>query len=831
MILNSSILSSVHRGFVRLKKQVYLIEPLTNLTDGDHAVYKHQHLRWKRSSCGEPKTTIYDHKPPVALPLKSSRWKMESFHTPRFVELFLVVDSTEYKNYGSNMDIIRARMLEVANHVDKLYRPLNIRVMLVGLEVWTTQDQFVVSVSSDDTLSRFIKWRKSDLLKRVRHDNAQFVTGIDFLGDTVGLANKYAMCAESSAGVNQDHNKNSLGLASTIAHEMGHNMGMSHDEDHCMCGSDNLYNSICIMTERVGTQFPELFSDCSLEQLSVFLDNANPSCLLDNPSSYRLYSGPVCGNAFLDPGEQCDCGTVEECGNPCCDPTTCRLTEGSQCAHGDCCENCQIKDAENLCRAAVNECDVPEYCTGLSEKCPENDFKMNGIPCSSGKGYCYNGQCPTLLKHCQRLWGTSAKVASEACFLQNTYGKNDSHCGKTKDGYRACTKENRLCGKIFCDGGTEYPITGQKAVIVTLWGMCNIAGDQSEEDALSMVPTGTKCEHNKVCYNYMCQDLNVYGSNENCSLKCSGRGICNHKKQCHCEPGWAPPFCEIKYSELPPEQPKIIGISVAVAIALLVLICGVVLYRKKRKGIISHKTKAPSSGQHLLFENNSTKNDRPQISQPIFMGTTVTQPCTPLTARVGPARPAPPFFGPISTGSIQPFDGSFAGTYQKLGSTLGFLFVSSTLVCRPTGSTLNLQFTGSLQLFDNSFAGTYQKLGSALGFLFASSTLVCRPPGSTSNLPSLHISPSTSWLHLGSFLPWLHLGPSSTGSLLPLTTPSLAPIKLGFTLGFLFASSTLVCRPPDSTSNLQARHSTKAPRPVGSTLAPSSLGSTWDHRP
>jgi len=54
-----------------------------------------------------------------------------------------------------------------------------------------------------------------------------------------------------------------------------------------------------------------MFSDCSLDQLSVFLDNANPSCLLDIPSSSKLYSGPVCGNAFLDPGEECDCGTVE----------------------------------------------------------------------------------------------------------------------------------------------------------------------------------------------------------------------------------------------------------------------------------------------------------------------------------------------------------------------------------------------------------------------------------------------------------------------------------------------------------------------------------------
>uniref|UniRef100_A0A8C1K7I3 ADAM metallopeptidase domain 8b n=1 Tax=Cyprinus carpio TaxID=7962 RepID=A0A8C1K7I3_CYPCA len=513
---NSVGICSGIRGFVRVKQQVYLIEPLTNHSDGDHALYKHEHLRWKRS------TTIYDHEAPVAVPLKSSRWR---FHTPRFVELFLVVDNTEYTNYGSNMDIIRARMLEVANHVDKLYRPLNIRVMLVGLEVWTKQDQIVVSLISDDTLSRFIEWRKSNLLKRVKHDNAQFVTGIDFLGDTVGLANKFAMCAESSAGVNQDHNQNSLGLASTIAHEMGHNMGMSHDEDHCKCGS---YNSICIMTERVGTQFPEQFSDCSLEQLSVFLDNANPSCLLDTPSSSRLYSGSVCGNAFLDPGEQCDCGT--ECENPCCDPVTCRLTEGSQCAHGDCCENCQIKDAESVCRASVNECDVPEYCTGQSEQCPENDFKMNGIPCSSGQGYCYNGQCPTHLQHCQRLWGTGAKKGTDACFSLNT---------------------NMFCGKIFCDGGSEYPITGQKAVLRTLRGHCNVAGDQSEDDVLSMVPTGTKCEHNKVCFDYMCQDLRVYGNNEDCSLQCNGRGVCNHKKQCHCEPGWAPPNCEVRYSELP----------------------------------------------------------------------------------------------------------------------------------------------------------------------------------------------------------------------------------------------------------------------------------------
>lgn len=59
--------------------------------------------------------------------------------------------------------------------------------------------------------------------------------------------------------------------------------------------------------------YPELFSSCSQQQLSRFLDQFNPACLLDSPSTDRIFGGPVCGNAFLEPGEECDCGSVEVC--------------------------------------------------------------------------------------------------------------------------------------------------------------------------------------------------------------------------------------------------------------------------------------------------------------------------------------------------------------------------------------------------------------------------------------------------------------------------------------------------------------------------------------
>lgn len=57
--------------------------------------------------------------------------------------------------------------------------------------------------------------------------------------------------------------------------------------------------------------YSEVFSSCSLEQLARFLEEVNPACLLDTPSTDRIYGGPVCGNAFLEPGEECDCGTVK----------------------------------------------------------------------------------------------------------------------------------------------------------------------------------------------------------------------------------------------------------------------------------------------------------------------------------------------------------------------------------------------------------------------------------------------------------------------------------------------------------------------------------------
>ena len=58
---------------------------------------------------------------------------------------------------------------------DQFYRSLNIRIALVGLEVWTHGDLCEVSENPYSTLWSFLRWRRK-LLTQKKHDNAQLVT-------------------------------------------------------------------------------------------------------------------------------------------------------------------------------------------------------------------------------------------------------------------------------------------------------------------------------------------------------------------------------------------------------------------------------------------------------------------------------------------------------------------------------------------------------------------------------------------------------------------------------------------------------------------------------
>ncbi|XP_074088204.1 disintegrin and metalloproteinase domain-containing protein 8 [Macrotis lagotis] len=591
------------RGFFQTDSSVHLIEPLEG--EGRHAVYRAEHLIQKLVTCGVSNTTLEgDLEPRMSAAQKPQNWKSRTVSKEmRYVELFVVVDHVEYVKLGSR-EAVQIRVKEIVNHVDKLYQELNFRVVLIGLEIWDRWDKIQISSSPESTLHNFLLWRDQELVHRKKHDNAQLITGVDFEGTTVGLARVASMCSLASGAVNQDHHRNPIGVASTLAHEMGHNLGMDHDENvpGCYCHAHK-NDGGCIMAAQLSTIFPKTFSFCSRNNLDKFVESDifQAGCLDNPPQLDEIYGGPVCGNRFVERGEECDCGGPEECENRCCNATTCRLATGAGCAHGECCHECQVIPVGQICRKAQDDCDLPEYCDGQRGECPENVFQENGAPCRNG--YCYNGICPTYQQQCQALWGQGASVAADECFR-----------------LESCSQWSTFnkCGVLHCNGGT---VTQRSSCTIT-WGRtkCTLTRKESANEPFEMVATGTKCGEQMVCYNGNCQDLRVYGD-KNCSSQCNGHGVCNHKRQCHCHPGWAPPYCQQKAPDFGNSGNQGILIGVLVAVALLIILIGLafILWKciklppfQKRK--IAAET--PSGLSNPLFQAGDRREPRP-VSAPV----------------------------------------------------------------------------------------------------------------------------------------------------------------------------------------------------------------------
>lgn len=623
-------------GFFRVGSTVHLIEPLDADEEGQHAVYQAKHLEQKAGTCGVSETSLDKLGPRTLEIYRAQPGNWLKPREIRYVELYVVADSQEFQKLGTR-EAVRQRVLEVVNHVDKLYRELSFRVVLVGLEIWN-KDKFYISRYANVTLENFLSWREQNLLGRHPHDNVQLITGVDFIGTTVGLAKVSALCSRHSGAVNQDHTRSAIGVASTMAHELGHNLGMNHDENipGCYCPIPREGGG-CIMTESIGSKFPKTFSRCSQVDLESFVTNHQTGCLTNVPDVNRFVGGPVCGNLFVERGEQCDCGTPQDCQNPCCNATTCQLAKGAECAHGACCHECKVKPAGELCRPMKDKCDLEEFCDGQKPTCPEDAFQQNGTPCPGG--YCFDGSCPTLAQQCQALWGPGARAASDSCFAfsipQGCYGSMYP------------SRINR-CGVLFCEGG-QKPLERSSCTFSSHHGLCQALQTDSNTNTYEFVLQGTKCEEGKVCMDGNCQDLRVYRS-ENCSAKCNNHGVCNHKRECHCHAGWAPPYCAQLLADVPASAslPVSVVVVLVILVAAVVIGAGIVIYRKAPKQIQRRSVAPkPTSGlsNPLFYTGDSSLPAKSRPPDPPEIVST-NQPPRPI---VKPKRPPPAPPGAMSS--------------------------------------------------------------------------------------------------------------------------------------------------------------------------------------
>ncbi|CAG5075301.1 Similar to ADAM12: Disintegrin and metalloproteinase domain-containing protein 12 (Homo sapiens) [Cotesia congregata] len=319
-------------------------------------------------------------------------------------------------------------------------------------------------------------------------------------------------------------------------------------------------NFACIMAASSGSTSPIHWSSCSLEYLALAFEHGMDYCLRNKPA--KLFDSPICGNGFVEPGEQCDCGLKENCDNPCCNASTCMLHSNASCATGECCDlkTCKPKNAGVECRNAEHECDLSEYCTGQSEFCPKDVFKIDGESCNMGKAFCYQGSCRTHNDQCKLLWGPSGSSSDSQCYNMNNKGTKLGNCGynRLNSSYIKCDDPNILCGMLHCKHLNERLEFGMESVAILSHSFINNGGkiiacrSAMVDLGLNQVdpglsPDGAKCAPGKMCVNQKCMpiaDLRTITVGRNiCPNNCGGNGVCNSLGHCHCNRGFRPPDC------------------------------------------------------------------------------------------------------------------------------------------------------------------------------------------------------------------------------------------------------------------------------------------------
>lgn len=177
----------------------------------------------------------------------------------------------------------------------------------------------------------------------------------------------------------------------------------------------------------------------------------------------------TCGNGILEEGEECDCGSEEECkGNPCC-LFGCKLKEGAACSDGNepCCSKCQIRPTSDAfkCFTAKTKCQLDSVCDGKSGQCPVVRKTADGATCELEGGTCASGLCTSrdlqcravgkrlgISRACKQMPNTCQLICESqggACTAMSAYFMDGTPCGTSG----TCTKGK--CSQITVSGFME----------------------------------------------------------------------------------------------------------------------------------------------------------------------------------------------------------------------------------------------------------------------------------------------------------------------------------------------------------------------------------------
>ncbi|XP_065179894.1 fibrillin-3-like [Sycon ciliatum] len=562
--------------------ETYTIAPMQMKLWGKHIMYRGCDMKPKtpgtcgaKHADGQPEMSRQGSLDEMAASMLGdthARMKRQTILTEgrqRVVEMFIVADNRFYAMFNRN-DAVTVSYIEAAiNQMDLAYRTINFRVVMVNLILFNQRDAFFVTFNPNALLRDFTNYIDSISQNiSVSYDAAQFLTGIDLSGSTIGIAAIGEICMPEGASVVQQRTTDEVAdTAIVMAHELGHNLNMLHENGR---SCDNCPgNEPCIMSSHVSPNQLLLFSQCALDDFDI-LTSAQHSCLALQAE---------CGNGFVDDGEDCDCGdpAVDECNNPCCDQMTCKLTSTAQCAHGACCNlaSCMPMTKDTVCRAASinNTCDIEDTCDGVTGQCADSR-RRNGLSCpNSPLDLCWEGKCVTRQSQCETLFGQGAGSGSELCYARNVDGTSFGNCGVSilfyfytyRYLFARCQERDALCGKLWCnEGGSRfarlpYSVSTQgfevgrtdSRQVFSCKGAMVLQNSfylTHQQDTYTLVNDGQSCGEDMVCLDQRCVDLDNAANSTQCpyhnGLECNEYGACDQFGDCHCQAGFSGAACE-----------------------------------------------------------------------------------------------------------------------------------------------------------------------------------------------------------------------------------------------------------------------------------------------
>uniref|UniRef100_A0A1A8K5W1 ADAM metallopeptidase domain 11 n=1 Tax=Nothobranchius kuhntae TaxID=321403 RepID=A0A1A8K5W1_NOTKU len=591
----------------------YGIEPVHNRSkqaDGAHFIHRMPDVRlspycpdcsednkWSSSSDNRPNQTGGHHLTGGLRRSKRFARKPSVQAETKYIELMVVNDYDLFVQLRRSGSQTKNFAKAVVNTADTIFQEqLNTRIVLVAMETWTSENMMPVVEDPLVTLQNFMKYRKGSI--KEQSDIIHLFSGRTFHSGRSGTAYTGGVCSQTRGGGINDYG--SVGaMAITLCQSLGQNIGMRWNNARTSAGDCRCPDAWvgCIM-EDTGFYLPRKFSRCSIDEYIQFLLQGGGSCLFNKPS--KLLDPPECGNGFVEPGEECDCGSLVECarnGGACC--KKCTLTHDAMCSNGLCCSGCKYELRGVVCREAVNDCDIPETCTGDSSQCPHNVHKLDGYMCDNSQGRCYSGRCRTHDGQCKGLWGFSS--ADRFCYEKlNAEGTEKGNCGRDPEGkgWQQCNKPDVLCGFLFCANITAKPKFGDLQGEVTSFTLyhqnkyldCR-GGHALLEDGSDMgyVEDGTPCGPNMMCLERRCLPVTAFNlstcSGSTLGHICSDHGTCSNEVKCICDRDYTGKDCSV-YDPIPeptvatgpekkgPSGTNIIIGSIAGAILLAAIVLG-----------------------------------------------------------------------------------------------------------------------------------------------------------------------------------------------------------------------------------------------------------------